>query len=87
MANHKSAEKRARQNKTKNLVNKMNTTRTRTVIKKLRTAISEGNKEEATSLLTKAQCFIGRMAKTGIIKKNTAARRTSRLAQAVGKIS
>lgn len=82
MANHKSAKKRARQNTTRNSVNKMKLTRARTIVKKLRTAIEQGSKEEATALLTKAQSAL---AKTHL-KANTVSRRTSRLAQQVNKL-
>ncbi len=86
MANHKSAEKRTRQTKTRTLRNRMKRSESRTVIKALRNAIANGNKEEANKLLPKAQGIIGKMITKGIIKKNNGARRTSRLAQQVKNI-
>ncbi len=82
MANHKSAKKRARQTLKRKLVNKTKMTKARTIVKRLRTAIEAGNKEEASKLLVSAQSAI---AKTHL-KKNTVSRRTSRLAQQVNKI-
>lgn len=86
MANHKSAEKRARQTKVRTLRNKTKTTATRGVIKKIRAAIEESDKANATSLLVTAQKMLDRLAKTGVIKANAAARKTSRLALQINKL-
>ena len=83
MANHKSAAKRARQTKTKTLVNKIVTSKTRTMIKSLREAIESKDKKKAEELLPHAQGYLAKQSKIGIIKTNTAARKTSRLAQKV----
>jgi len=83
VANHKSAEKRVRQTKTKTLKNKVRRSESRTAIKALRQAIENSSKEEAQKLLPKVQGILGRMASRGVIKKNNASRRTSRLAQQV----
>ena len=80
MANHKSSEKRARQDVKKNAVNKSNESVARTAVKKVRDAISAGDKKSAADLLKTAQSTLRKLAKTGVIKANTAARRTSRLA-------
>ncbi|PIP94652.1 MAG: 30S ribosomal protein S20 [Bdellovibrio sp. CG12_big_fil_rev_8_21_14_0_65_39_13] len=86
MANHKSAEKRARQTIKKNALNRSRSSIVTTVVKKVRTAITEGNKAEAQKLLPEAQKLINRLAKTGVIKKETASRKTSRLASQVQKL-
>lgn len=86
MANHKSAAKRARQTTKRTMRNKVVTSETRTVIKKIRTAIEGKDKETATSLLTKAQRQLDVMAKNGIIKSNSAGRRTGRLAAQINKL-
>ncbi len=83
MANHKSSKKRAKQTITRTLRNKVQKTESRTVIKALRNAISTSSKEEAVALLPKLQSLLGTMASKGVIKKNNAARRTSRLVQQV----
>ena len=43
-------------------------------------------KDEASTLLVTAQKLLGRLAKTGVIKTNTAGRRTSRLASQINKL-
>jgi len=86
VANHKSAKKRIKQNETRRISNKWKTSRVRTEIKKLKAAIEEGNKANATSLLPAIQRLLAKLAKTSAIKKATAARKTSRLASQVSKM-
>lgn len=80
MANHKSSEKRAKQDIKKNLVNKMNESKSKTAVKKVRDALAAGDKKVAAEALKSAQGELRKLAKTGVIKANTAARKTSRLA-------
>lgn len=86
MANHKSSEKRAKQDIKKNAVNKMNESKAKTAVKKVRDAITAGDKKTAATLLTAAQAELRKLAKSGVIKLNAAARKTSRLASQVNKI-
>lgn len=86
MANHKSAEKRVRQTKVRTLRNKIKNTQARSVIKSLQEAISTNNKDAALKLLPEAQKRLALLAKSGIVKKNNAARRTSRLAKAISNL-
>ncbi len=86
MANHKSSEKRAKQDIKKNAVNKMNESKAKTAVKKVRDAIAAGDKKTAASLLTTAQAELRKLAKTGVVKLNAAARKTSRLASQINKI-
>lgn len=86
MAHHKSAKKRIRQTLKRTEMNKVRKTKTRNAVKSLRLAITENKKEEAQALLTKAQAHLAKLAKHGVIKPNTAARRTSRLAHQVGQL-
>ncbi|KAF0249662.1 MAG: hypothetical protein FD167_931 [bacterium] len=51
MPNHKSAEKRDRQNKRRAAINRSNRSQMRTELKKLRVAISGGKKEDASKIL------------------------------------
>ncbi|MBT3583477.1 MAG: 30S ribosomal protein S20 [Halobacteriovoraceae bacterium] len=83
MANHKSAKKRARQTITRTARNRARTSGARTVLKAIRLAISENDKKVATELLPKVQAKLRKLAQTGIIKLNTAARKTSRLASQI----
>jgi small subunit ribosomal protein S20 len=87
MANHKSAEKRVRQNEKRNAVNRSNRTRLRTQIKKLRTALASHDKAASTELLNPTISSIDKAVNKGIIHKNTAARYKSRLTKHVGELS
>ena len=87
MPHHKSAKKRVRQTIVRTEANKAQKSRTRGVIKKIRTAIEEGNKEVATSLLSSSQSLLAKLSKKGIVKAGHASRITSRLAAQVKKLS
>jgi small subunit ribosomal protein S20 len=86
VANHKSSVKRAKQDIKKTLVNKMNESKVKTAVKKVRDAITSGDKKTAATLLVTAQSELRKLAKTGVIKKETAGRRTSRLALQVNNL-
>jgi len=79
MANHKSAEKRARQTKRRTAVNGARRSLVRGSIKKVEEAIASGDKKAAVAALRAAQPEIQRGATAHIIAKNAAARRVSRL--------
>lgn len=87
MANHKSAEKRVRQNLKRNAINRSNRTGLRTQIKKLRTALAGQDKAQSTELLNPTISSIDKAVNKGIIHKNTAARYKSRLTKHVGNLS
>ncbi len=86
MANHKSALKRAKQSAKKQLRNKAVKTRMRNVIKALRTA-QDASPEEAEAALNLAQSVIDKAAKKGVIHKNAAARKISRLTKLVNTLA
>ena len=83
MPNHKSAEKRVRQNEKRNAVNRNNRSKLRTQIKKMRTAIAGGDQTQSTELLTSTVSVIDKAVNKGIIHRNTAARYKSRLTKHV----
>ncbi len=83
MANHKSSEKRAKQEKTRRMANKIKTARARTTVKSLREAVAKGDAATAKTLLVKAQSLLAKLAKSPAMKKQTAARKTSRLTKLV----
>ena len=83
MANHKSALKRIRQDKKKNLHNRYYAKTMRNAVRKLR-AITD--KEEALKLYPSVQKMLDKLAKTNIIHKNKAANLKSSLAQHVNKL-
>jgi small subunit ribosomal protein S20 len=87
MANHKSAEKRIRQNAKRNEINRANRSKLRTQIKKLRTAVAGADKAAGTELLNPTVSMIDKAVNKGIIHKNTAARYKSRLTRHVAEIA
>ena len=87
MANHKSAEKRARQNIKRNAINRSNRGRLRTQIKKLRAALTAHDKAASGELLNPTVSTIDKMVNKGIIHKNTAARYKSRLTKHVSELA
>ena len=79
MPNHKSAEKRVRQNEKRREINGSNRSRLRTSIKKLRTALSAGDAGAVTELLPETISTIDKAVQKGVLHRNAAARHKSRL--------
>ncbi len=79
MANIKSAKKRARQNLKRRARNRYYKTTARTYIKKARALIAAGEFEQAEEVVRLAEKALDKAAQKGIIHKNNAARRKSRL--------
>ncbi len=86
MPNHKSAIKRVRQNRKKNLRNKIIRSTGRTTVKKVREAIDAGNKEDAQKALLEVTKILHTSVTKGSLHRNNAARRISRLALQVNKL-
>ena len=87
MANHKSAEKRVRQNAKRNEINRSNRSKLRTSIKKLRTSVALSDKSGSVELLNPTVSMIDKAVNKGIIHKNTAARYKSRLTKHVNDLA
>lgn len=83
MPQHKSAEKRMRQNEERRKRNQSRKSRVRTKIKKLR---QTEEKEAAQDLLDDVKGELDRLAAKGIIHKNKAARRKSQLEKHVNSL-
>lgn len=83
MPNIKSAKKRVLVTATKTADNKSEKTALKTAIKKAHTAVAEGDKAGAGLAYVSAQSSIDKAAQHGLLHKNTAARRKSKLARAV----
>ena len=81
MPNHKSAEKRMRQNEKRRETNRGNRSRLRTEIKKLRAALAGG--DDAQSLLPQTVSTIDKAVQKGVLHRNAAARYKSRLTNRV----
>lgn len=80
MANIKSAIKRIKKTEKRTLRNRMVKSAVKTAIKKFEVALNSNNLEEAKSLLIEASHIIDKAAAKGVIHKNNAARKKSRLA-------
>lgn len=84
MANrHPSAIKRARQNERRNLRNTMLRSSLRTAVKKVTSAIEQGDSTAASSELPLAVRALGKAVTKKIIHKNNASRKISRLTRKV----
>jgi small subunit ribosomal protein S20 len=79
MANTKSAKKAVRASERRTAINKNRRSRMRTFIRKVEEAIATGDKGVAETALRSAQPEIMRGAQKGVIHKNTASRKISRL--------
>jgi small subunit ribosomal protein S20 len=87
VANHKSALKRAKQNTIRRLRNKAVRTRVKNVVKEVRLAANEETGEQVVTSLNQAKSVIDIAAKKGVIHKNTAARKISRLSKLANTVS
>lgn len=83
MANTKSAKKMVRKIAARTAVNKARRSRMRTFVRRLEMALKAGNAEEARTAFREAEPEIMRAAQKGVIHKNTASRKISRLAARV----
>jgi small subunit ribosomal protein S20 len=79
MPNHKSAEKRVRQNEKRREINRGNRGRLRTGVKKLRAALESGDAGAAQELLPTTVSLIDKAVQKGVLHRNAAARYKSRL--------
>ena len=87
MANTISAKKMTRKIAKRTAVNRMRRSRMRTFIRKVEEAIAGGNGEAAAAALRAAEPEIMRAAQKGIVHKNMASRKVSRLAHRVRALS
>ncbi len=87
MANTPSAKKAVRKIERRTEVNKSRRSRMRTFIRKVEEAIVAGNSDEAKTALQAAQPEIMRAAQKGIVHKNNASRKISRLSVRVKALS
>ena len=83
MPNTSSAKKRLRQTIKRTEINRARMSRVRTFVRKVEEAIAAGDKQAAGEALREAQPEIMRGANKGVIHKNTASRKISRLAHRI----
>lgn len=87
MANTSSAKKAARKISTRTAVNRNRKSRMRTFIRKVEEAIAGGDQVAAAAALRAVQPELMRAAQKGVLHKNTASRKVSRLASRVKALS
>ena len=87
MANTPQAEKRIRRNERRAAVNKARLSRIRTQVKKVESAIAAGDKAGAQAALIAAQPELMRGVSKGVVHKNTASRKISRLSKRVSALA
>jgi small subunit ribosomal protein S20 len=86
MANTPQAKKRIRRNDRRAAINQSRVSRIRSFVKAVESALASGKKDEAAEALRKAQPEMARGVARGVIHKNTAARKFSRLAKRVASL-
>jgi small subunit ribosomal protein S20 len=83
MANTPQAKKRIRRNARRAEINGARVSRIRTFVKQVEAALAAGDKDQATAALRKVQPELSRGVSKGIVHKNTAARKVSRLSKRI----
>lgn len=83
MANTPQAKKRIRRNDRRAVINKNRVSRIRTFVKKVESALASGDKSAAELALRDVQPELARGVAKGVLHRNTAARKFSRLTKAV----
>ncbi|ACK52803.1 ribosomal protein S20 [Methylocella silvestris BL2] len=86
MANTPSAKKAVRKIERRTAVNKSRRSQMRTYVRKVEEAIASGDREAATQALRAAEPLVMRAAQKGIVHKNTASRKVSRLSARVSSL-
>lgn len=87
MANHKSAEKRNKQNKKRRLRNASVKSQVKTLTKEVLSAVSGKDKEASQKAIASAISGINKAVSKKVIHKNTASRKISRLTKKVNTLS
>ena len=79
MANTPQAKKRIRRNANRAEVNRARVSRIRTFVKQVESALAAGDKDQARAALARVQPELSRGVARGVLHRNTAARKLSRL--------
>ena len=83
MANTPQAKKRIRRNDRRAEINGARVSRIRTFVKMVETALASGDKAQAEAAIRKVQPELARGVAKGVVHKNTAARKISRLTRRI----
>jgi|TARA_B100001964_G_scaffold150117_1_gene165297 small subunit ribosomal protein S20 len=86
MPNTKSAIRRVRRVNTQTSVNRIRKNKYKSIIRKINLLIEAKKKEETVKLLPKLNSQLMKIAKVGVIKKETASRKISRLTKKINKL-
>jgi small subunit ribosomal protein S20 len=86
MANTKSAKKAARKIARRTIVNKSRRSRLRNYMRKVEEAIASGDRNRALAVMKEAEPQIMRAAQKGVLHKNSASRKVSRLVARIAKL-
>ena len=86
MANTKSAKKAARQSARRTVINKSRRARVRSATRKVEEALTAGDRSRALAAMVEAEPALIRAAQKGIVHRNAARRKVSRLAQRIAKL-
>jgi len=86
MANTKSAKKAARQIARRTVVNKSRRSRVRSAVRQVEEALAAGDRSRAIAAMAEAEPALIRAAQKGILHRNAAERKVSRLAHRIAKL-
>jgi small subunit ribosomal protein S20 len=86
MANTKSAKKAARKIARRTIVNKSRRSRVRNYVRRVEEAIAAGDRNHALAMMKEAEPQIMRAAQKGVLHKNSASRKVSRLVARIAKL-
>jgi small subunit ribosomal protein S20 len=86
MANTKSAKKATRKIARRTVVNKSRRSRVRNYVRKVEEAIAAGDRNRAIAVMKEAEPQLMRAAQKGVLHKNTASRKVSRLVSRIAKL-
>jgi small subunit ribosomal protein S20 len=87
MANTPQAKKRIRRNARRADINRARVSRIRTFVKQVEEALAAGDKAQAVAAMSKVQPELARGVAKGVVHKNTAARKMSRLTRRVAALA
>jgi small subunit ribosomal protein S20 len=87
MANTPQAKKRIRRNDRRADINRIRVSRIRTFVKQVEAAIESGDKDKAAEAIKRVQPELARGVSKGVVHKNTAARKFSRLTKRVAALA
>jgi len=87
MANTPQAKKRIRRNQRRAEINGARVSRIRTFVKRVEAAIAAGDKDQALAAISKVQPELQRGVSKGVLHKNTASRKFSRLTKRIAALA